>query len=150
MTAIPNKSNGDILYAPNLFKIVDETVTRSYVSSPDILSDSTLLSMTIPANTVSSGILVNGDVFINNSYFVGSWIKVNLKIGSPTAEVTKVTHTLSDKTINYQGGGSYENVFYFDKSADYTKPVNVLITGQCQIADSNINMSGGQLIVFGV
>ena len=150
MTAIPNKSDGDVLSAPNLFKFVDETVTRVYVGSPGIASESTLLSMTVPANTVQSGAMINATAIVWSGPHAGSWVKFNLKTGSPTNETTRFTYQTSDNYIPYVVGGMAVPIICFDKAADYTKDVNILVTGQMQALEPVSYLSGAQLIVFGV
>lgn len=120
--------DGDPLPASGVFKHVYSDNTGGNLTSS--VAETTVVTYTIPANSVATGIFVMAPIrFINqDSGGASSSGTFKLKIAGSTVKTIDL--------ISWDHGvGSASNKFgtsfmYFDTSADYTGAVTVLITAQ--------------------
>jgi len=112
-----------------------------------------LLAMTVPANAVQSGVLIQAIVHGIGFPYSGSRWTANIKTGSPTNEVTRYSQifvTDSATNVDVATQPQVEMVMCLDKAADYTEDVSIKVTANTTTLHNNTYLSGCQLLVFGV
>jgi len=146
---IPSKSDGDVLHSYDLFKIVGFHNSTNTISKN---SNGTLGSVLIPANTVTSGIVVFCPFKVYHAS--GGVIKsqgtgtLYLLIGSPTAESEKMNK--SGNVYRYEIDVSTSDngtIIYYDDSETWTEPVSIVLTGS---TNTYGGIKGGRMMVLGV
>ena len=128
MAIIPNKADGEILYAKDLFRIPDSNNESLVIASST--TETTLGSLVIPADSVTSGCLVLAS--LNGHHTAAAEARTatfNLKAGSPTDESTAKTITFVTGTSSDSAGDFGGAIVYWLTGQTWTDPVSILVTG---------------------
>lgn len=148
MANIPNKSDGQVFNASEIFKIVGSSTGGSSSST----SETTLATITIAANQVSTAIIIIGSIRFNGLDSGGSSTTgtFKLKIGATSSEATVQTQTLKSGEhgvggINSTIGGC---ILYVDSSQTWSSEVTILLTVQNTDTEASCFVHG--LVAIGV
>jgi len=153
MTNIPNKINGDVLYATELFKIIASDNTGGSVNNTVV--ETVLSTQTISANQVGTGIIVLASVRYGgrDSTAGGNTTCVfNLKIGPTGSPTTKKSLTLwtGDHGVGTPLNGGGALLMYYDNSQTWSAGVDVDVTATMSTAVALLDAYVDSVIVIGV
>lgn len=118
--------DGNDINKSNLLKYVTSDMTSA--SHTGDTTETTLATLTVPANTVQTAIIILGS-FSGNCAEAGSGTNTyRIKIGASGSETTKQT-VVVDADANFSGEGG--SLVWYETGQTWTAAVSVLITGEC-------------------
>ena len=107
-------------------------------------AETTLLSVTIPANTITTGAIYL--VSLRAKAVGGDAIATfTAKSGVPASEATRESYSINRNQPAEFGN----NIAWYDSVPDWTADVSVLITGTNSASGANISITAHSLVVFG-
>jgi hypothetical protein len=148
MVNIPNKSDGQILYASELFKLVSKTSTAGTWSGA---GTSTIGTAVVDANSVSSGVLViaNGK-FANNSSNNNTGTYVlwggTATTGTRNTAIRTITRHIQNNTAENDCGWSFSE---FVTGLTWTQTIYFHITAYNEGSGNGVS-SFESMVVLGV
>lgn len=150
MATVPNVSSGDTSNpATQIFKYVGSDLVSSNITNST--TETTIGSVTVNANDVSTGIFVIANVRFTAGDTTGTANStINLKIGASGSEATKQTIVLKGCYTTNVDAGDAGMVMYWDTSQTWTNAISVIITGKNSRAVSGCTTYCDSLVVFGV
>ena len=142
MANIPNKSDGDVLYAKNLFKIVASDSTGGNTTSSTWTQVGSTLS--IPAGAVDDTIIIflNATANLSDPSATSGSGSAQLKIGVASSETVKVTWDPFHRGA-YAGVGSYASTQNASLFYQYTPTSTEKSTGFNIIVEAKGSSVGG-------
>ena len=125
------------------FKYVGSDLVEDSIANST--TETTLSSVTIPANTVKTGIVINSSVKARTGNNVTCTFRV--KVGVAGSEVTKETVTVvkEDAVVST----IHSSLLWYEESATWTGAVNVIVTAEWGTASETYIATAHSLIVEG-